>query len=184
MMRINILFCFFTMPFFLDLNAQKVVINGREGDRPLSWDDFRGKPDKESGFGAYTFTFFKPQPGNFNLVGDTLVWDKPLEYRVELGENSWVKKDKKTDTLLQHEEGHFIIGKLLVLELNARMKNTTFLKRDYQQKINAIVKEVSDKYRALERDYDRETDHSKNRPAQWKWNRFFADELARLRSAG
>ena len=92
------------------------------------------------------------------------------------------KKEKRSDTLLQHEEGHFTLGKLLVLELNARMRSAIFLKRDYQLKINSIVKEVSDKYRALSILYDKETNHSKNRPEQWKWNTFLAAELQRLRT--
>ena len=162
--------------------SQKVVIHGKEGDRPLTWDDFKGKPDFDSPYGAYTFTAFQSKGKSFTYRGDTVVWDGPPEYWVELGKDSWVKKEKRSDTLLQHEEGHFTLGKLLVLELNARMRSAIFLKRDYQLKINSIVKEVSDKYRALSILYDKETNHSKNRPEQWKWNTFLAAELQRLRT--
>jgi len=159
--------------------SQKVIINGKEGDRALTWNDFKGRPDEQSSYGAYTYTFFKTQTGNFTFKGDTVKWEKPIEYWVELGKDSWVKKDKRSDTLLQHEEGHFKIGKLMVLELNVRMKNEIFLKNNYQLKLNGIIKEISDRYRALEKQYDSETNHSKNRPAQWKWNQYFDSELAR-----
>ena len=175
----------FLLMIFLFISAacysQKVFINGREGDRSLTWDDFKGKPEKESSFGAYTYTNFKAIPGSFKFKGDTLVWDQPLEYTLELGKDSWVKKDKRSDTLLQHEEGHFIIGKLLVLELNSRVKAATFMKRDFQTKLNSIVKEVADKYREMEKTYDRETSHSMNRIQQWKWNEFFVKEVKRLK---
>lgn len=168
--------------FTYQAKTQKVIINGKEGYRLLAWEDFKGKPDNDSPFGAYTFTNFQAKASGFKFNGDTLVWDAPLEYWVELGRDSWVKKDKRNDTLLQHEQGHFIVGVLLVLELNARVRSTTFLKKDYQLKLNSIIKEVSEKYRAMERQYDKETDHSKNRPLQWKWNEFLAAELNRLRT--
>ena len=162
--------------------AQKVFINGKEGDRPLTWNDFKGKPDATSPFGAYTYTLFRTQPGSFTFKGDTVKWDQPVEFWVELGKDSWVKKEKCSDTLLQHEEGHFSIGKLLVLELNNRMKNTVFLKDNYRHQLIAIPKEISEKYKALEQAYDNETDHSKNRLQQWKWNQRLKEELVRLKT--
>jgi hypothetical protein len=175
------LLLFFTANY-TESRSQKVIIHGKEGDRPLTWDDFKGKPDQDSPFGAYTFTAFQSKGRSFTYRGDTVVWVEPIEYWVELGNESWVKKDKRTDTLLQHEEGHFILGKLLVLELNLKMRSAVFLRRDYQLKINSIVKEVADKYKALSILYDKETNHSKNRPEQWKWNTFLATELKRLRN--
>lgn len=35
-------------------SAQKVIINGAEGNRPLQWNDFTGKVDKSSLFFAFT----------------------------------------------------------------------------------------------------------------------------------
>ena len=162
--------------------SQKVFINGKEGDRPLNWGDFKGKPDNSSPFGAYTYTNFRTQPGSFSFKGDTVKWDQPVEYWVELGNDSWVKKEKCTDTLLQHEEGHFSIGKLLVLELNSRMNKTVFLKDNYKQQLMSISKEVSEKYRALEKAYDMEIEHSKNRAQQWKWDQRLKDELVRWKT--
>jgi hypothetical protein len=162
--------------------AQTFIVNGEVTNRKLTWDDFKGRPDKGSGFDAYTFTKFQGKTKSFSMKGDTVLWE--MEYVMELGKDSWVKKDKATDTLLQHEEGHFLIGKLLVLELTQRVKSTVFLKSNYQQKMNAIVKEVSEKYRDLEKVYDKETEHFRNRPEQWKWNKFFTDELAKYGLSG
>jgi len=35
--------------------CQRVRINGIEGDRPLLWDDFTGKSDKNTSIFAYTY---------------------------------------------------------------------------------------------------------------------------------
>ena len=59
------------------------------------------------------------------------------------------------------------------------MNRAVFLKNNYKQQLMSIPQEVSDKYRALEQAYDKETEHSKNRPQQWKWNQLLKDELVR-----
>ena len=57
-----------------------------------------------------------------------------------------------------------------------------FLKDNYRHQLIAIPKEISEKYKALEQAYDNETDHSKNRLQQWKWNQRLKEELVRLKT--
>jgi hypothetical protein len=155
--------------------SQRIVINGIEGDRPLKWDDFIGKPDKDLPYLAFTICTPKSKINSFTIKGDTALVD--VEFWLELNEKSWVKRDKVTDTLLQHEEGHFSIGKLWVRELSKRIKATVFFKKDYQVVINSIIKQVADKYRQIEQQYDKETDHHRIREQQWKWDSYFRNEL-------
>ena len=62
------------------------------------------------------------------------------------------------------------------------MNKTVFLKDNYKQQLMSISKEVSEKYRALEKAYDMETEHSKNRAQQWKWDQQLKDELVRWKT--
>jgi len=155
--------------------CQRVRINGVEGNRPLLWDDFTGKPDKNTSIFAYTYWKIEYKTKSVTYKDDTLVWD--MEVWAELGKDSWVNKEKKTDTLLDHERGHFDIGKLCAMEIEAKIKSTVLLKNNYQQIVSSIGKEMGDKYRNMERLYDKETEHSRNRPEQWKWNVFLKKEL-------
>jgi len=160
--------------------SQKVFINGIEGDRPLIWDDYKGKPDRGSEFFAYTYSEFKGKVNSYRIKGDTAFLD--VEYSIELSKNSWVKKDKMSDTLLDHEQGHFNIGKIMILELNAVLKSTTFFKNTAQDKMNSIYKDMAEKESKMEKQYDEETKHGNNREKQLQWNKFIKDKLAELKA--
>jgi hypothetical protein len=90
---------------------------------------------------------------------------------------SWVKKGKETDELLSHEQGHFNIGKLCAIELTNSISKTVFLKSDFSDKFNAIYKEIRDKYEVMNGQYDLETNHSKDKVNQKKWDDFFKEKL-------
>jgi len=166
-----------TLLYCLQTSAQKTIINGEETSRPLKWDDFTGQPDNASPYFAYTYWNTTYRYDAFVFKGDTVKWQ--VQVTLELGKNSWRKKDKVTDTLLRHEQGHFDVGTLCVMEMQQRINNTVFLKNNYQAKLSSIIKEVVDKYKKLEVQYDEETNHYANREQQWKWDTFFAEKIKR-----
>jgi Bacterial protein of unknown function (DUF922) len=157
------------------VSAQVIVINGEQTNRPLTWDDFRAAPDPASSHFAYTYwnIFYKYDAFDFNR--DTAKWKVIIS--VELGNNSWKRKDKVTDTLLRHEQGHFNIGILCAMEIQEKVDHTAFFRADYETGLMAIIKEKIEKYRKIEQQYDHETEHFSNREQQWKWDRFFATKL-------
>jgi len=159
------------------LSAQRIVIRGQETSRPLIWDDFSGRPDREASYHAYTYWNISYKFDAFQFKGDTAKWNVIIT--VELGKNSWKKNDKITDTLLKHEQGHFDIGILCAMELQRRINATVFMRTDYQASFAAIIKEVVDKYKQMDLQYDAETNHHANRQEQWKWDAFFAANIKR-----
>jgi hypothetical protein len=167
-----LLFCF-------QLTAQRIIVNGQETSRLLKWDDFTGRPDQGAEWHAFTYWNITTRYDAFNFKGDTAKWN--VMVTVEFGKNSWYKKDKVTDTLLKHEQGHFDIGILCAIELDQRIKSTAFFKANYQAKLNVLVHEVIDKYIKLEKDYDEETRHFTDREQQWKWDAFFDSKIRRSR---
>jgi hypothetical protein len=155
--------------------AQAIVINGKQTNRPLTWDDFRAEPDPSSSHFAYTYWNILYKYDAFDFKYDTAKWQ--VNISVELGNNSWKRKDKVTDTLLRHEQGHFNIGILCAMETQEKVNHTAFFRYDYQSRLMAIIREKIEKYRKIEEQYDRETQHYTNREQQWKWDRFFASKL-------
>ncbi|GAB2595804.1 hypothetical protein GCM10027190_50020 [Spirosoma areae] len=81
-----------------------------------------------------------------------------------------MQPDKKTDELLQHEQGHFNIGQLCALRFNKVIKSTILLKSNYVEKINLIFKSILAEANQMDLQYDEETNHSRNRSEQKKWN--------------
>lgn len=161
----------------LQTAAQKIIINGEETSRLLNWDDFTGKPDKGSPYFAFTYWNTTCKYDAFRFKADTVQWK--VQVTLDLGKNSWQKRDKVTDTLLKHEQGHFDIGILCAMEMQQKIDGTVFLRNDYQSKLSAIIKDVIDKYKKMDLQYDEETNHYANREQQWKWDAFFESKIKR-----
>ncbi|MBL7701650.1 MAG: DUF922 domain-containing protein [Ferruginibacter sp.] len=161
------------------LNAQDIIINGRKGNRLLTWNDFKGEPDMNSSHDALTFWNIDYGLKNIRQKGDTM---KIGEFTVTLsleGDQCWIKPQKKSERLLKHEQGHFDIGLICQHEIINTLNNTVFFKADFQQKINSIFSSLLNKYQSLGRQYDKETNHSINQQSQDTWNAFFDKELNR-----
>lgn len=156
--------------------AQTVTFKDERGATPLTWNDFDGKPDKSSPFKAQT---------NYNvdwkvdipaIKGDTVECTFIVTLAFE--KKSWVKKDSKTDYILNHEQRHYDIGRLWAAELCSRLRSTVFLKKDYRAVMHSIWNELNNKYRLMQVQYDKETNHSIITAAQEKWNSIIDKELA------
>lgn len=162
-----------------NISAQKVIINGVEGNRLLQWSDFTGKPDLSSPYFAYTVwkTNFKYSAVRFS--GDTALISG-FQMTLMLDPiKSWLKKDKKSDELLLHEQGHFDIGLLFMKEVLEEISKVTFTRSNYQSEIRNLTSRVHKKYNEMTLTYDEDTNHSKNKEQQKNWTKFFSDNLSR-----
>lgn len=160
-------------------HAQDIFINGKNGNRLLSWNDFKGEPDNNSSHDALTYWNINYGFKNITLKGDTV---KIGSFSVTLSfdENkSWIKPLKQTDRLLKHEQGHFNLGLICQREIISALNNTVFFKTTFQEKIQTVFSAILDKYHSLGLQYDKETEHSRNQQSQDTWNIFFANELNR-----
>ncbi|GAA3509488.1 hypothetical protein GCM10022393_22490 [Aquimarina addita] len=132
----------------------------------LEWSDFRGEPNLKSDFDASVNT------------GITYQWSISKDYgKIELKYDvdsfcypslSWVKKGQSTKYLLVHEQLHFDIS-----ELHARIMRKKL--QEYRPS-NNVRKDLNTMYKRVERmrvnmqeQYDKETEHSKNKESQMKW---------------
>jgi hypothetical protein len=173
----NMLVCLLFIAF--KTSAQKIIINGKEGNRPLTWEDFTAKPDSNSSFYANTGWGIK-----FNtkvaIDGATGESQTTIETQLFLDEKtSWVKPAKATPQLLQHEQGHFNTGILCLKELNKKFEALSKSKTNYMAQLQDVFKTVIEKYKKMDLQYDEETNHSINTTAQQKWNLFYETELSK-----
>jgi len=161
------------------LSAQTVIINGEKTTRSLRWDDFTGPPDPTTALYAYTYWYVSYKWDAFQFNGDTARWK--VKVTLELQKRSWKKPETVTDSLLEHEQGHFNIGWLLAIAFQQRVDQTVFFRQNYEQRAAEIFNEEFEKYRKLELQYDKETKHFHDREQQKKWNLFFKKELEKYR---
>jgi Bacterial protein of unknown function (DUF922) len=161
------------------VKCQDVMINGINKNRPLSWDDFTGDPDRGSRHDANTFWNINYAFKGLSFKGDTAKI-QGFSFKLSLDEkHSWVKPGKQSDALLKHEQGHFDLGLLCQQEMIKQFSAAVFTRANFQEQVQKLFNSVLEKYRLMGVKYDSETDHSKNQVSQDSWNNFFATELKR-----
>ncbi len=147
-------------------------------DSPLSWSDFKARPDPFSNYTANTNS------------GIGYIWNystssgKPeFDYEVSCSfypGHSWVKKSvADPDYLLAHEQLHFDIS-----ELHARILSKTLSEykpgKNIRQDLRRIYNQIESERVAIQKQFDRETHHSENRKAEMAWRKKIARQLENL----
>ncbi len=160
------LFVFFLLLSNITIAQDDKDLIAWSSDRPLSWDDFNGSPEKRSDFDALT-------AASFGFSYEYLS-GKYYRFIIKVGfdkNHSWVKRENATEDLLKHEQGHFdineIFARLCIKELqNVRVKNMDKFGKEVEKVFDKISRKMSD----FQNEYDRETDHSKVKDKQIVWN--------------
>ena len=173
MKRIPLILAFLFVSF-VSVSAQNV--EGKEIiNREIEWSDFLGEADPSSEFDAVTnwvITYAYPQPTFKNETARVKV-----QVSLFLRSDSWVRANKQTQRLLNHERGHFKIGKICAKEIQETINSMIFDRYDYAKQINVVYRKIIEKYKEFEKQYDNETDHYKNRPQQELWDKKLNDLL-------
>lgn len=147
----------------------------------LTIDDFQGAPRNTSnGVIAYTNCTI-----NFHYEARRQNGYYRLDFNIQLTLNnnrSWMDKSRVTSDdmlteILKHEQGHYIIAYLEQQELLRTVGKTVF-HEDYQYQAKNIFDRIDAKYKQLNRDYDDDTQHMRNREQQHSWDLYFKKRLA------
>ena len=164
-----LLFIFVTV-FALKVNAQTSDSTGKTiPDGKLEWKYYTGQIDPNSNYWANTNCGIHYKFSITLSFTDTV--KILLHCWVVLKNDSWVLPDKKSNELLEHEQGHLDFAILCSREFEKAVKSATFLKINYSQKIDSLFKVTLNKYKVMEIQYDTETNHMLNRSKQAEWNK-------------
>ncbi len=133
----------------------------------LTWDNFTGKPPvtgneaalTSSGFGFGAGMKYKEGKGTLNIT----------VYCFFLKDRSWVKKNRKTDYILNHEQHHFDISYLAMARFISNLQKINFTMDNYSAKLNAAYDESYDYMTSLQDDYDGQTKNGQLKDKQAEW---------------
>ena len=75
----------------------------------------------------------------------------------------------KTDYILAHEQGHFDITEIFARRLHEALQNYQFNRRTFKKDIAQIYHSIVSEKEDYQKNYDAETDHSRNRKVQYDW---------------
>ena len=143
-------------------------------NRKLTWEDFLGTPVREANFVAsttsginfgYSYTF---ENNNVNV-----------EYSVESFFNtktSWFIPEKVSKHILNHEQAHFDISELHARILRKRLDGQKFSKK-VKSEIEIIYRQVEQQRKTMQKEFDLESDHSRNEEKENHWQQHIAKQL-------
>ena len=177
----------FSIPLFLGLlfvNAQTKQLS--PGRKKLTTSDFKGVPDEKENYLARTFSVISLKyfaPANCIEKGKIKL---QVETNNTVSEKSWLKVDRiKSEEilndLLSHEQGHYDIGQTFAIDLKNKISNTCFDKKLYKIQADSIFRSMNKYYDSLQRKYDIDTDHMRNKKMQSKWDATIASRLDEVR---
>lgn len=139
----------------------------------LVWEDFAGPVDEASTFKAFTQS--KISMG-WECDGSVFTFNAVAKFDRE---NSW-KGDGLTDELLAHEQLHFDLAELYARKMRKHFSNLPNACNLPVEEIQAQGGKFLEDWGQREKLYDRETQHSKNRQEQQRWQAMVAQELSSL----
>jgi len=154
----------------LSVSISSQNVRGKEiRNRDIEWSDFSGDVDQSSKHDAYTFWMT-----TYNFTSPIAHGDNvriSLTVRLFLDSVSWVKPDKRSARLLNHERGHYRIGRICANELERVISSTDFSRYNYRKEIDVLYWKIIDKYREINDQYDSDTAHYQNVEQQIFWDR-------------
>lgn len=177
-----------TFFFILALSVSSIVFGQNEDlkifwneEIPLTWDDFQGVPLEKTLFHANTNTGLSYSWG---LKGTSQKME--LNYKVETffyPKESWVQPASKNKYLLKHEQLHFDISELHARKLRKLLGDldASKINKDSGDYLNKLYEKVDKERSAMQNAFDEESNHSLNKEAENRWQRFVKDELTKFK---
>ena len=146
-----------------------------EADRKLSWEDFRGTPPESKRVAATTASGISYSykttgvPGRYRLDYEVSAYFYP--------QKSWYHPDICDSGVLAHEQLHFDISELYARRMRETLARKTF-GDNVRAEVRRIFRQVNRELAEFQDRYDRETDFSRNREAQERWNAEISRKLS------
>ncbi len=140
-------------------------------NKPLTWDDFKGKPARRFAAASTNYDIVK----SCEQKNDSIAIDiKAVFYTYK----SWKKTSWLNDDILAHEQKHFDIVELFARKLREKVLNEHYTSyQDLLVKVDTLYNQ-NDKAMDIYQDkYDDETDGSMNGDMQRKWNKDIMAEI-------
>ena len=143
-------------------------------DYQLQWSDFKATTASGSGFVASTssgiaFSYsYREENGKKNIKVNVTCNFYP--------QKSWYSKKDASDYILKHEQTHFDISELHKRIFNKRIEETQF-SDDMKKELEALFYQTEDERVAMQKKFDSESNHSKNKEKELEWEAYVAQQL-------
>lgn len=143
-------------------------------NRPLTWSDFKSKTPSGR-FDAQVFPTIGYDENTEVIKG---VINVNLAIKVCLPKSAaWVKEGSRNDYVLNHEQRHFDIVKIVAEHFKHQINAENLTVDNYEGIINSDYLDAYREMDTLQKQYDNETRHGMDQFAQQRWNERIDKEL-------
>lgn len=147
--------------------------------RPLTWDDFKDRP-RDNHFEAEIFASIGYLQQNEVKKGVIYV---NMAMKVDVAKSDcWVRAEGKDDYILNHEQRHFDIEKIVSEHFKQKISAMELPVDNFNGPINVEYMETLREATRMQKQYDGDTRHGQDKQAQAKWNEKIDKELMFLGS--
>jgi|TARA_B110000908_G_scaffold111516_1_gene130830 hypothetical protein len=159
--------------YFFSPSMGEEKIEWTEGYK-LQWTDFKAKTALGTGFVASTSSgiaysySFRDVNGKKNSKINVFCNFYP--------QKSWYVKNDASNYILKHEQTHFDISELYKRIFKKRIDATQF-SDDMKKELEVLFYQTEDERVAMQRKFDSEADHSKNKKKELEWETYVAQQL-------
>jgi hypothetical protein len=157
--------------------AQSTEIKWAKNSR-LGWNDFQGRIESTSDHAAKTFSGFKYSASVLKRTNSTEI--DFVVYAYFIKDLSWSHSDKRSNTLLGHEQGHFDIAELYARLLRKALAEYPYPKNLDDNVFDDIFNSYQHQRDSVQATYDKDTNHSRFKEGQMLWEKFLAGEINRF----
>lgn len=147
----------------------------------LRWSNFKSVtvlPGSDEEAQIHSETILPGNVGGRVVRGKFRLADFTLTVAPKSQDTIVVRSAKKTPQLLEHEQGHY---ELLILVARALAAELEKLETDSSEELQTSVNEVQATHdaraQALDDEYDRQTDHSRNVAQQRRWRKLIDEAM-------
>jgi len=147
-------------------------------DRPLNWDDFKGKTSSRK-YAAYIYPDFGY---NEDITMKNGVVQVAFTLRVFLAKSaSWANTSSRNAYVLNHEQRHFDIQKIFTEKFKDDLKKEKLTPDNFEGIINVQYLETRREIHRMQEKYDDETNHGLNVSQQVYWDKFIDEQLLKYK---
>lgn len=142
---------------------------------PLTWNDFKGKPDNNSVAAAITASGFGYK-ADFKSSGTKSQLNIGI-YCYFNKKSSWVKPGKTTDYILAHEQHHFDISFLAAGVFLEKLKAAGITRQNYNAILPKLYNECVALMNKMQNEYDSQTKNGQLKDKQAQWNDYVSAKI-------
>ncbi len=144
---------------------RNLILYGK--DRPLKIEDFKARPDAASPGVAATYSGIAMEIEGKTENG-VLVTIVQLTVYFDAAQ-SWMKKEGKTERVLQHEQNHFDLTAIKACDLAQAIAGSSYNYSNVRQRLRELHRVHTSELQKLQKNYDKETKHGTVAAQQTAW---------------